>query len=99
MFSHKRNRKITVKENDTAYSFPEEWALISILDATDLYTGNSIPEKEKTLKYTNKKEGYNYIGTKDVNLDNSIEYENGVKIPFNEPGFRYAKKGLYTLMY
>lgn len=90
--AHKRNRKITVKENDTVYSFPEEWALISILDATDLYTGNSIPEKEKALKYTNKKEGYNYIGTKDVNLDNSIEYENGVKIPFSEPGFRYAKR-------
>lgn len=89
--SKKRDKKINNKENDTQYSFPEEWGLISILDATDLYTGNSIPEKEKALKYTNKKDGYNYIGTKDVNLDNTIEYENGVKIPFDEPGFRYAK--------
>lgn len=87
----KRNKKVKVKENDTIYSFPEEWSLISILDATDLYTGNSIPEKEKALKYTNKKDGYNYIGTKDVNLDNTIEYENGVKIPYDEPGFRYAR--------
>ena len=89
--SKKRDKKIDNKENDTQYSFPEEWGLISILDATDLYTGNSIPEKEKALKYTNKEDGYNYIGTKDVNLDNTIEYENGVKIPFDEPGFRYAK--------
>ena len=57
--SKKRDKKINNKENDTQYSFPEEWGLISILDATDLYTGNSIPEKEKALKYTNKKDGYN----------------------------------------
>ena len=39
------------------------------------------------------KEGYNYIGTKDVNFDNTINYDNGVKIPFNEPIFRNAYKG------
>lgn len=91
--SEKRNKKIKIKDDVTSYYFPEEWCLISILDATDLYTGNSIPEKEKALKYANIKEGYNYIGTKDVNFDNTIEYENGVKIPYDELGFKYARPG------
>jgi type I restriction enzyme S subunit len=86
----KRHKSINIKENETMFSFPEEWKLVSILDATDLYTGNSIPEKEKALKYTNLKEGYNYIATKDVKLNYSIDYENGIKIPYEENGFRYA---------
>ena len=87
----KRNIKINCRDNDTGYSFPEEWRLISVLDAIELYTGNSIPEKEKALKYTNLDSGYNYIATKDVLLNHTIEYENGVKIPYNEEGFRYAE--------
>ena len=61
---------------------------ISIL--CDTYTGNSISAHTKKSKYTNLNTGYNYIGTKDVGFDNTIDYENGVKIPFNEEKFRYA---------
>ena len=56
----------------------------------DTYTGNSISENIKKSKYTNLSTGYNYIGTKDVGFDNTINYENGVKIPFKEEKFRYA---------
>ena len=34
--------------------------------------------------------GYNYIGTKDVGFDHSINYTNGVKIPYNQGIFRIA---------
>lgn len=34
--------------------------------------------------------GYNYIGTKDVGYNSQINYENGVKIPFDEPKFKVA---------
>ena len=34
--------------------------------------------------------GYNYIGTKDVGFDHSINYTNGVKIPYNQGNFRIA---------
>ena len=34
--------------------------------------------------------GYNYIGTKDVGFDHSINYANGVKIPYNQRNFRIA---------
>ena len=56
----------------------------------DTYTGNSIAENVKKTKYTNITEGFNYIGTKDVGFDNSVAYENGVKIPYKEEKFRFA---------
>jgi len=44
----------------------------------------------KKKKYLNLNEGYNYIATKDVGFDNSIDYDNGVKIPY-QAGFKVAK--------
>ena len=37
--------------------------------------------------------GYDYIATKDVGFDNIIQYDNGIKIPFDEEKFRVATKG------
>ena len=36
--------------------------------------------------------GYAYIGTKDVNFDNSINYDNGIKIPFEAQKFKIAHR-------
>ena len=44
------------------------------------------------MKYTNIKEGWCYIGTKDVNFDQTINYDNGIKIPFEKDNFRIAPK-------
>ena len=38
----------------------------------------------------NLKEGRNYIATKDVSFDNTINYDNGVKIPIDNEKFRLA---------
>ena len=58
----------------------------------NIYTGNSINETEKQRKYTGLSSGYNYIGTKDVSFDHSINYDNGIKIPYNADGFKIAYK-------
>ena len=58
----------------------------------NIYTGNSINETEKQRKYVGLPDGYNYIATKDVSFEHSINYENGVKIPFCENNFRIAYK-------
>ena len=57
-----------------------------------IYNGNSINEDEKQKKYTNVLEGYNYIATKDVSFDRKINYNNGIRIPFNTQ-FRVAPNG------
>ena len=37
-------------------------------------------------------EGYDFIATKDVGFDNKINYDNGIRIPFNEEKFKIAYK-------
>ena len=71
----------------------EYWSESTIADICELSTGNSIPESVKNTKYTKVSEGRNYIGTKDLAFDHSFNYENGVKIPFDERNFRIANRG------
>jgi len=59
-------------------------------DLADICTGNSISENVKKTKYTNINEGYNYIATKDLEFNHIFNYDNGIKIPFSEEGFKYA---------
>ena len=54
---------------------PNAWKVTKLNNICDLYTGNSISESIKNSKYTNLKDGYNYIATKDVKFDNSIDYD------------------------
>lgn len=71
----------------------EDWNESKIEDVCELSTGNSIPESIKKSKYMKVSEGRNYIGTKDLGFDHSFNYENGVKIPFDENNFRIANSG------
>ncbi|MDR2427005.1 MAG: restriction endonuclease subunit S [Endomicrobium sp.] len=38
----------------------------------------------------NLTKGYNYIATKDISFNNTIDYDNSIKIPFTEIGFKYG---------
>lgn len=79
-------------ENELDYSFPENWELIELEKVCALSTGNSINQTVKKTKYSKKINGYSYIGTKDVNFDHTIDYNNGVYIPYDD-SFRVAKSG------
>lgn len=75
--------------SNTDYS---KWESSKFIDVAEISTGNSIPETIKKGKYMQIENGYNYIGTKDLEFNHQINYENGVKIPFDEIGFKYANK-------
>src|SRR5690554_5615862 len=62
----------------------EEWKIKEISEIGEVFNGNSINAKIKKEKYTDIEEGLPYIATKDVGFDSEIDYDNGVKIPFNE---------------
>lgn len=81
----------------TPYELPSNWCWTAFEQIANLYTGNSINEREKELKYTGLSEGYNYIATKDIGFDYEIEYENGIKIPYEETRFKKARKGASLL--
>lgn len=81
-----------ITEDEIPFDIPESWCWCRLSELCNLYTGDSINETEKKLKYTNIKEGWCYIGTKDVNFDQTINYDNGIKIPFEKEFFRIAPK-------
>jgi type I restriction enzyme S subunit len=71
----------------------DDWIETAIGNVSKIYNGNSINAKIKQEKYSNLSLGLNYIATKDVNFDGTINYQNGIKIPVNEPKFKVAPNG------
>ena len=61
-------------------------------EVAKIYNGNSINAEEKEKKYKGV-DGRNYIGTKDIEFDCSVNYSNGVRIPFDEKKFKIAPAG------
>jgi type I restriction enzyme S subunit len=60
------------------------WDIRKLSEIGKVFNGNSINEKVKKDKYTGLNDGLPFIATKDVGFDSEIDYENGVRIPFNE---------------
>lgn len=69
------------------------WKLQPLSSIAKIYNGNSINKQIKQEKYTGLLEGRNFIATKDVMIDGSVTYENGVKIPQTETKFKTAPAG------
>jgi type I restriction enzyme S subunit len=70
----------------------EDWIECELSKIAKIYNGDSINAKLKEEKYKDCTTGFNYIGTKDIGFDGIINYDNGVKIPFEEPKFKIAPK-------
>ena len=81
-----------IKYEEPPFDIPNGWFWSNLGNCCNMYTGNSIPESVKKAKYAGLKEGYDYIATKDVTFEHTIEYDNGVRIPFNDD-FRIAYSG------
>ncbi len=67
-------------DNSPYGKIPKSWRINSLSSVANIYTGNSINATEKKT-YFSGVTGINYIATKDVNFDGSIDYNNGIKIP------------------
>ena len=78
-------------DDEIPFDLPDNWCWCRLGKVCDMSTGNSIAESEKKARYLELVEGLSYIGTKDISFDNQIDYDNGVRIPF-ESNFRRAKK-------
>jgi len=77
--------------DDPPFDIPDTWKWQTLGSCCEMYTGNSISESEKSSKYIDLAEGYDYIATKDVSFEQKIEYDNGVRIPFDST-FKHAYK-------
>ena len=76
---------------DPPFDIPDTWKWQKLGKCCEMYTGNSISENEKSAKYAGLTEGYDYIATKDVSFEQKIEYDNGIRIPFDST-FKRAYK-------
>ena len=81
----------SVTDDEIPFDLPDNWCWCRLGEVCEMYTGNSIAESEKKAKYLGLTDGFSYIGTKDISFDSRIDYDNGVRIPF-ENNFRRAKK-------
>lgn len=81
-----------VELEETPFDIPNDWFWSNLGNCCEMYTGNSISESVKKAKYTGLKEGFDYIATKDVSFEHTIEYDNGVRIPVDD-NFRRAYSG------
>ena len=89
-YYEKRSKEIICIDDEIPFDIPDSWVWTRLSQVADIYTGNSISETEKKLKFTNVIGRY-YIGTKDVGFDNNVFYKNGVAIPKQyEHDFRIA---------
>ncbi|WP_375580587.1 restriction endonuclease subunit S [Marivirga tractuosa] len=90
-----RKDNIGIVDMDKVYfEIPDSWAWARIGNIGFVFNGDSINKNLKESKYEGLSDGYPYIATKDVGyLNDPINYENGIKIPFNETQFKIAQKG------
>jgi len=83
-----------ITEDEKPFEFPQGWVWSRLGNTGKIFNGNSINEDEKERKYTNLKEGFPFIATKDVGYGRDvIDYTNGVLIPFENESLKIAHKG------
>ena len=79
-YYEKLGKSVNDITDDLPFEIPSSWQWCRLSNIANLYTGNSINETEKKTRYTGVA-GIEYIATKDVWFDNSIDYKNGIAIP------------------
>lgn len=77
---------------------PESWDAVKIKYLTDIYTGNSLNSDLKEKYQSENLEDLPYVSTKDIDIDNnSLDYDNGLRIPLDEGNYKVAPKGSFLL--
>ncbi|EAA9529823.1 restriction endonuclease subunit S [Salmonella enterica] len=81
-----------ISEEEKPFELPVGWEWVRLDMIANIFNGNSISTTEKESKYI-QHTGRAFIATKDVGYGfEKLNYENGVKIPFDIDKFKVAKK-------
>ncbi|MDI9311952.1 MAG: restriction endonuclease subunit S [Limnohabitans sp.] len=69
------------------------WEIKRLSEIGKVYNGNSINKKVKKDNYADLEDGIPFIATKNISYESEIDYDNGIKIPFEEKSlFKTAPK-------
>ena len=91
------DKNVTLKESGISCigQIPQHWEVKRFKDVLNLFTGNSISDKNGFDIIENS---IPYVSTKDIDFEtNEINYENGMYIPKSDKTFKRAKKGTCLL--
>lgn len=86
-----------ITEEDAPFDIPASWRWLRLGDFCLVYNGDSINATVKQEKYSKMCDGWDFIATKDVGYNHVINYQNGIRIPFQEPDFKVAPAGSVLL--
>lgn len=91
----KKNKKLDeIQESEKHFTLPNTWSWERLENIGNIFNGNSVNKSIKEAKYTGLETGYPYIATKDVGYSfDKVDHNNGVRIPFDEPKFKVARRG------
>tara|TARA_B100000508_G_scaffold130740_1_gene118318 strand:+ start:26632 stop:28323 length:1692 start_codon:yes stop_codon:yes gene_type:complete len=82
-----------VREDEKYFNIPTSWFWERLGTIGNIFNGNSVNKNVKDTKYKGLDSGYPYIATKDVGYGfEPINHDNGVRIPYDEPKFKVARK-------
>ena len=86
-----------ITEEDAPFDIPASWRWLRLGDFCAVYNGDSINATVKQEKYSKMCDGWDFIATKDVGFNHVINYQNGIRIPFQEADFKVAPAGSVLL--
>lgn len=86
-----------ITEEDVPFDIPASWRWLRLGDFCAVYNGDSINATVKQEKYSKPCDGWDFIATKDIGFDHVINYQNGIRIPFQEADFKVAPAGSVLL--
>ena len=86
-----------ITEEDAPFDIPASWRWLRLGDFCAVYNGDSINATVKQDKYSKMCDGWDFIATKDVGFNHVINYQNGIRIPFQEADFKVAPEGSVLL--
>jgi type I restriction enzyme S subunit len=78
---------------------PKHWKKSRVKYKCILKTGNSLNENQKEMYSSDSNDKIPYISSKNIDLDKRfINYNTGIKLPLNEPGFAISPKGSFLIV-
>lgn len=91
------NKNVPLKDSGISWigQIPQHWEVKRFKDVLNLFTGNSISDKNGFDYIENS---IPYVATKDIDFEtNEINYQNGMYIPTSDKTFKRAKEGTCLL--
>jgi type I restriction enzyme S subunit len=77
---------------------PKNWDVIKLKYISNLYNGSSLNDNQKELFESSNMDDIPYVSTKDIDHNSqSIEYDNGLRIPKSNTSFKLGKKDSFLL--